>query len=71
MAKTCIICDKNASFCVKGSSDLFYCHDCATDQFGDVTYLITVEEQAKQVMKAMEDAADSIQYSDNDERSEE
>lgn len=55
MAKKCIICNAEATFCVKGSSDTCYCHDCATDQFGDVTYLISVQEQAKLLRHAIDE----------------
>ncbi|HLC67057.1 MAG TPA: hypothetical protein VJK52_05450 [Candidatus Nanoarchaeia archaeon] len=54
MPKKCTICEAEAQFVVKGTSD-FYCPPCAEDNFGDVTLLIAIEEQAK----ALKEATDS------------
>ncbi len=53
MAKKCIICDKDAEYCVKDTSD-YYCKECALEHFGDLSYLITAEEQAKRLKEALE-----------------
>jgi len=45
MPKKCILCEKNAKFAVKGSTD-FYCEECAKETFGDVSVLVAVEEKA-------------------------
>ena len=48
MPKKCIICEKDAEFNVKDSSE-FYCQECAEDNFADMSYLEkvqAVEEQA-------------------------
>lgn len=45
MAKKCIICDKNATYKVKDTPD-YYCDECAEENFGDVSVLIKVEEEA-------------------------
>lgn len=49
MAKKCVICSLEATYCIKGSSTDCYCDACALEQFGDVTYLIKVEDVAKQL----------------------
>ena len=38
MPKKCILCEDNASHAVKGTNN-YYCRDCATEQFGDLTLL--------------------------------
>jgi hypothetical protein len=46
MPKKCIICEEEATLCIKDTSD-YYCEECAKDSFSDISYLIKVEEQAK------------------------
>ena len=48
MPKKCIICNEGAAFCVKDTSD-FYCKECAEESFGDLSLLIAIEEQAKDI----------------------
>ncbi len=48
MAKRGIICEAEAAYVIKGTSD-FYCHACALDQFGDITVLVKVEDDAKRL----------------------
>jgi hypothetical protein len=45
MSKKCIICSKEAEFVIKGSNDN-YCEECAIENFGDLSLLLRVEEQA-------------------------
>ena len=54
MPKKCIICDDPAILMIKDSND-FYCEECAKDSFSDLSYLIKVEEQAKQLKKLIEE----------------
>ncbi len=54
MGKKCIICEGEAVYCIKDTSD-YYCENCAVDSFGDISYLIKVEEQAKQLKKLIEE----------------
>ena len=54
MPKKCIICDEEAKFKIKDSTE-YYCQDCAEESFADLTVLQSVEEAAqllKQVIKA-------------------
>ena len=55
MPKKCIICGKNAHFCIKGTSD-FYCHECARNNFSDIELLETVEDRAKTLKKMISDS---------------
>lgn len=55
MGKKCIICEGDAQFAVKGTSD-FYCPPCAEENFGDVNLLIAIEEQARQLKEATDAA---------------
>ena len=54
MAKKCIICNEEAKFCIKGSSEC-YCADCAEEHFGDVGMLVEVEKEAERLKKVVED----------------
>ena len=53
MAKKCLICNTAAEFCIKGTSD-YYCKECAFDQFGDLAYLVKVEDEAKRLQEVIE-----------------
>ncbi len=46
MGKKCIICDEEAIFKIKDTSD-YYCQDCAEENFAETSILIKVEEEAK------------------------
>ena len=54
MAKKCIVCGKEAKFCVKGCAD-YYCKECADEYFGDLSYLQKVEEEAKKLKKLIDE----------------
>ena len=54
MVKKCIVCGKEAKFCVKGCAEC-YCDDCAKEYFNDMSYLQKVEEQAKNLKKLIEE----------------
>jgi hypothetical protein len=58
MPKRCIICGKEARFMVKDSSD-FYCEECALEQFGELSLLVKVEDQAAKLKKAVDDKLDT------------
>ena len=53
MGKKCIICDEEAIFKIKDTSD-YYCQDCAEENFADTTILIKVEEQAQRLKEYVE-----------------
>ncbi|MDO8642066.1 MAG: hypothetical protein Q7R76_00545 [Candidatus Woesearchaeota archaeon] len=54
MAKKCLICNAEAQFCIKGTSD-YYCKECAFDQFGDLAYLVKVEDEAQRLKQVVEE----------------
>ena len=41
MPKKCIICNKEALYAIKDSSEC-YCEDCAEENFGDITCLTKI-----------------------------
>ena len=54
MPKKCIICDKEATLCIKDTSD-YYCEECAKESFADITYLQKIENQAKALKKIVDE----------------
>ncbi|MBW2983898.1 hypothetical protein KY361_02185 [Candidatus Woesearchaeota archaeon] len=69
MPKKCILCEKEAEYCIKGSSES-YCKECAVEQFQDVDYLQRIEKQSKKVVSLIADAMEEG-VSDDEEMSEE
>ena len=57
MAKRCIICDNNAVYKVKDTPD-YYCDECAEENFGDISVLIKVEEEAQRLKELLKDKMD-------------
>ncbi|NQV08476.1 hypothetical protein HQ529_01340 [Candidatus Woesearchaeota archaeon] len=53
MGKKCIMCEEDAGFCIKGTSEC-YCEECAKEHFSDLDLLQRVEEQAQSLKKAVE-----------------
>ncbi len=47
MTKKCIICEDKAQYAIKNTKD-YYCQECASEQFKDISYLIRVEDALKQ-----------------------
>ena len=54
MAKICCLCDTKAKFVLKSTTD-YYCKECAIDFFGDISLLLPLEEQAKQLKKFIDE----------------
>lgn len=65
--KKCIICKKNADYCIKGTSNC-YCKECARKCFADLRMLKRVEEEAKKLKKLVEEKATSIKELDEDQK---
>ncbi|HIH11181.1 TPA: hypothetical protein HA241_03260 [Candidatus Woesearchaeota archaeon] len=63
MAKRCIICDENAVYKIKDTAD-FYCQSCAEDNFGDLSVLVSVEEEALRLKQALEQKLDTTEEHD-------
>ena len=47
MSKRCLICEQEAKYAIKDTKD-YYCEECAQDQFGDISYLVKIEEATQQ-----------------------
>jgi len=77
MAKRCIICNKEAHYRVKDTPD-FYCQECAEENFGDLSMLVNVEEEAQRLKEFLkhkmedyleeEDKAKKKKQEDHDEQ---
>ncbi|MBT3406126.1 hypothetical protein HN419_03065 [Candidatus Woesearchaeota archaeon] len=59
MSKKCFICGKPAEYMIKDSKDA-YCLDCAEEHFGDLSYLVTVEDEAKRLKTFVEGRIDQL-----------
>ena len=57
MGKKCIICDEEAIYKIKDTSD-FYCQECAEENFSDLDLLIKIEEDAKRLKAFLKEKMD-------------
>ncbi len=63
MGKKCIICHAEAVYQIKDTSD-YYCTDCAHENFGDISMLVKVEEQAQRLKRFVEARLDEDEHED-------
>jgi len=54
MSKKCIICNAEAVYVIKDTSD-YYCEECAEEHFGDITMLVKVEDEAQKLKDFIKD----------------
>lgn len=54
MGKKCIICNAEATYKIKDTSD-YYCQECAQENFADLTLLVKVEEEAQRLKEFLKD----------------
>lgn len=54
MGKKCIICNEDATYKIKDSSD-YYCQECAEDNFADLSVLVTLEEEAQRLKELIKE----------------
>jgi len=54
MGKKCIICNEDANYKIKDSSD-YYCQECAEDNFADLSVLVTLEEEAQRLKELIKE----------------
>jgi hypothetical protein len=59
MAKKCTICEEEAQYNIKGTSE-YYCDDCAKENFSDISLLQKIEEQAKIIKNLIKDKEKNI-----------
>jgi len=57
MGKKCIICNEEAKYKIKDTSDC-YCQECAEENFADLTVLVKVEEEAQRLKKFLLEKVD-------------
>jgi hypothetical protein len=50
MPKKCIICNKDAVYSIKNSSET-YCNECAEENFDDISCLTKIEESEKKLIE--------------------
>ena len=55
MAKRCSICEKEEATLMVKDSNNYYCKECADENFDDISFLQTVEEQAQKLKKLIEE----------------
>jgi len=65
MGKKCMICNAEAVYAIKGTSD-FYCEHCAEENFDDVSSLLRLDEAEKE-KKKMDDETSYQDEEDTDE----
>ncbi|MBS3168897.1 hypothetical protein J4210_00285 [Candidatus Woesearchaeota archaeon] len=54
MSKKCIICNAEAGYMIKDTSD-YYCGECAEEHFGDITLLVKMEAEAQKLKELFRD----------------
>ena len=54
MVKKCIICNDEAGYKIKDTSD-YYCQECAEENFNDLNLLVTMEEEAKRLKEYLKE----------------
>ena len=56
MGKKCVVCDAEATYKIKDTSD-YYCQECAQENFADLSLLVKVEEEAQRLKALVEEKA--------------
>ena len=64
MAKKCVVCDAQADFRIKDTSE-FYCQECAEDNFSDISLLVKVEEPAQQLKETIKKRLEGVDEDGN------
>ena len=57
MTKRCVICNAPAQYQVKDTPE-YYCRACAEEHFGDLTLLVTLEEEARELKQYVDQVND-------------
>ena len=60
MGKKCIVCDAEATYKIKDTSD-YYCQECAQENFADLSLLVRVEEDSQRLKAFVEEREKEIQ----------
>ncbi len=59
MVKKCIVCNAEAKFKIKDTSD-YYCQECAEDNFADISMLLKVEEEAQRLKEFLKEKVNDL-----------
>ncbi len=59
MPKKCIICESEAVYKIKDTSD-YYCEECAEENFAEISVLVKVEEEAQRLREAIKEKMTDI-----------
>ena len=70
MAKKCIICEGEAIYKIKDTSD-YYCNECAQENFADISMLVKVEEEAQRLKEYIEKSIDEKDNDPDDQKEDE
>jgi len=65
MGKKCIICNEEAGYKIKDTSD-YYCQECAEENFNDLNLLVTMEEEAKRLKEYLKSKMDDLVESERE-----
>tara|TARA_Y100000310_G_C20365456_1_gene660949 strand:+ start:287 stop:490 length:204 start_codon:yes stop_codon:yes gene_type:complete len=64
MVKKCIVCEQEAIYKIKDTSD-FYCQECAEENFADLTMLLTLKEEAERLKEYLNEQNNSDREDQN------
>ena len=65
MGKKCIICEEEAQFCIKNTSD-FYCYECAQENFSDIALLEKLQKEANALKNYLDNKVEDVHYVENE-----
>lgn len=60
MRKKCIICNEEAKFSIKGSSE-YYCNECAEENFSDIELLQKIDAQSKIIKELIKERSENLE----------
>ncbi len=60
MGKKCIICNAEAILQIKDTSD-YYCQECTEENFGDISMLVKIEEEAQRLKRYVERKLEQVE----------
>lgn len=61
MVKKCIVCDLEAEYKIKDTSD-YYCKLCAEENFADLSLLLSLEEEAQRLKQFLKSKMNDIEH---------
>ncbi len=66
MSKKCIICDAEAGYKIKDTTE-YYCPSCAEESFADISLLVKIAEEAQKLKAFVEDKSHGDNSSGEDQ----